>query len=67
MAQWRLAAASLEQIKLEELRALSEAEAARIVNEILPEVDYSRRSGMTEMPTGLIEQQRLFALASHRS
>jgi hypothetical protein len=61
MAQWRLAAASLEQIKLEELRALSNEQALRdsdIVLGLAPDA-YLRASACTDC--GLVEQQRVFA------
>ena len=61
MLQWRRAGVALEELKIGELRAMSEQEAARIVREILPEPDYAALATGAEPTSGLVEQQRLFA------
>ncbi len=57
MAQWRIAATRLEELHRQELRNMTEADAARIFALLDPPRPYELR------PTsGLVEQQRWFRL-----
>ena len=57
LTQWRTAAARLEELRRQELRAMTEADAARIFAQLDPARPYELR------PTsGLVEQQRWFGL-----
>lgn len=60
MAQWRLAEAALLEVKREELRALTDADAIESFNalDMPPELVY--RFPDREQSLGFIEQQRIF-------
>ncbi len=63
MAQWRLAAEGLREVKRDELRALTDAEAIASFNalDMPPELIY-RVADRAESP-GFVEQQRFFQKA----
>ncbi len=55
LAQWRIAGARLDEMRRQELSAMTEADAARIFDQLDPVRPYELR------PTsGLVEQQRWF-------
>jgi len=62
VAQWLEAAPELERVKIAELRAMTEREAARIVNEVLPEPDYGKHGREPGESVGIVEMQRLFMI-----
>lgn len=62
MAQWRIAAARLELLRSETLRALTQRDAARIFALLDPPRPYELRSS-----SGLVEQQRWFDLLRRRA
>ena len=64
MAQWRQAAAALQRVQDDELRALSDDDAARAVAAVLSLPRSTARDAA--QTSGLVEQQRLFARARHR-
>ena len=57
LAQWRRAAARLEQLRREELENLTESQAASIFAQLDPPRPYELRPS-----SGLVEQQRWFQL-----
>jgi hypothetical protein len=61
LAQRRLGYARLEELKLEELRQMTESDAARIFAMLDPPRPYALRPS-----SGLVEQQRWFMLARTR-
>jgi hypothetical protein len=63
MAQWRSAASALERVKMEELQGMTEADAAEIVNHVLPEPEYANHGTPSDPLTGLVEQQKIFQRA----
>ncbi|HEY2799577.1 MAG TPA: hypothetical protein VGI85_03220 [Chthoniobacterales bacterium] len=60
MAQWRLAEAALLEVKREELRALSDADAIGSFNALDMPAEMIYRSPEREQSLGLAEQQRIF-------
>lgn len=57
MAQWRVAATRLESLRRQQMRELTEADAARLFAMLDPPRPYQLRPS-----SGLVEQQRWFAL-----
>jgi hypothetical protein len=60
VARWRQAGAALARVRRDELRRLTDAEALVAADELL---DLIRLLPPPTEPSGLIEQQRLFARA----
>jgi hypothetical protein len=60
MAQWRAAETALLEQKLQELMAMTDADALRISNMLLQLADGQFRSVERETYSGLVEQQRIF-------
>jgi hypothetical protein len=56
MRQWRNAAVALEEVKRNELQALTESDSARIFVGLCRNVKFPERA-----TSGLVEQQRIFA------
>ena len=63
VALWRETAAALEQIKTEELRALTQEEAGQGFAKMTADTDILWISPERGAAAGLIEQQRLFMLS----
>ncbi len=57
LAQRRIGFARIDQLKADQLRGMTEADAARIFAQLDPPRPYALRPS-----SGLVEQQRLFAL-----
>jgi hypothetical protein len=56
MQQWRNAAVALEEVKRQELQALTESDSARIFIGLCRGVEFPKR-----VTSGLVDQQRIFS------
>lgn len=59
MAQWRAAAVALEQVKMDELRAMTAAEAAKASQDLLSLGPFPLPEAR-RLTSGFVEQQRIF-------
>ena len=63
MKQWRAAAVALRQVKREELRAMTDAQAIAAFNSLDTPPEFGYRNPERLNSEGLIEQQRIFRKA----
>lgn len=63
VATWKAAGAELERMRAEELRSLTEAQAAAKFEKLAIDPAHAWRSPARQNGEGLVEQQRLFMLS----
>ncbi len=64
VAAWRGSAVALDQIKAEDLRALTQEESGRVFADMATDTETIWISPERDAAAGLIEQQRLFMLSN---